>query len=175
MRILFVSGILSFLLAMPCWGVDLLTGLVACRDVADSATRLACFDRETALLVHLPAAPVAASPPSAAPIAAPPTAAPFDAQQKFGLPQGVIAANEVAAGTRAPAASQLQAKIAIVGHSADGRDVYTLDNGQVWRQLLRDVDTLAESGDAVIISKGLLGSYWLRLKSGRGCKVTRLQ
>jgi hypothetical protein len=53
--------------------------------------------------------------------------------------------------------------------------VFTLDNGQVWRQISTEADLLAKQGDAVTISRGLLGSYWLALKSKRGCKVTRLR
>jgi hypothetical protein len=53
--------------------------------------------------------------------------------------------------------------------------VFTLDNDQVWRQLAAEGDLLAKEGDAVTVSRGLLGSYWLQLKSGRGCKVTRLR
>jgi hypothetical protein len=33
---------------------------------------------------------------------------------------------------------------------------------------------MAKGGDAVTISRGLLGSYWLQLPSKRGCKVNRV-
>jgi hypothetical protein len=81
----------------------------------------------------------------------------------------------VAAGTRAADASKIEAHLAQVAPAADGRVVFTLDNEQVWRQLVAEGELLAKQGDAVTISRGWLGSYWLQLKSGRGCKVTRLR
>jgi hypothetical protein len=57
--------------------------------------------------------------------------------------------------------------------TGEGRTLFTLDNTQVWRQLESDGDMLAKLGDSATISRGLLGSYWLQLKNGRGCKVTR--
>ncbi len=50
----------------------------------------------------------------------------------------------------------------------------TLDNDQVWRQLVVEGDLLMKPGDAVTISRGVLGSYWLQTASKRGCKVTRV-
>jgi hypothetical protein len=94
-------------------------------------------------------------------------------EQQFGLPDRAVAAKEVAAGMRAADAQKIQAHI--IGLSlAAGRTVFTLDNGQVWRQLLAEGDMLARLGDVATISRGLFDSYWLELKSKRGCKVTRL-
>ena len=84
-------------------------------------------------------------------------------------------AREVAAGTRASDVSELDAHIAKIAQAPDRRVVFTLDNAQVWRQLNLEGEMLAKAGDAVTISRGILGSYWLQIKSGRGCKVTRLQ
>ena len=53
--------------------------------------------------------------------------------------------------------------------------MFTLENSQMWRQLESDGDMLAKLGDVATISRGLLGSYWLQLKNGRGCKVTRMR
>ena len=53
--------------------------------------------------------------------------------------------------------------------------VFTLDNDQVWRQLNAEGDLLAKPGDVVTVSRGFLGSFWLQLANGRGCKVTRLR
>jgi hypothetical protein len=86
-----------------------------------------------------------------------------------------IATKEVAAGVRAPDVTNIEAHIASLSLAANGRVVFTLDNGQVWRQLLTEGDLLAKPGDPVTISRALLGSYWLKLQSGRGCKVSRVQ
>jgi hypothetical protein len=184
---------LCLVCAAPCWAADPLAGLLACRELTDAAARLACFDRETAALARAPSVPIAAAPSTATPAspaapiaAAVPTtaptspgasAAPMTPEQKFGLSSGAISAKEeAAAGTQAPKESKLQAHINGLALVGDGRTLFTLDNAQVWRQLEADgTDVMAKLGDAVTISRGILGSYWLQLKTGRGCKVTRLR
>jgi hypothetical protein len=109
-------------------------------------------------------------------VSAPPRAAPvLDREQQFGLPEHTVTAKEVAAGTRAADAAKIEAHLARIAPAADGHVVFTLDNAQVWRQLESQGDLLSKPGDAVTISRGWLGSYWLQLKSGRGCKVSRLR
>jgi hypothetical protein len=185
-----------------CLASEAPAGLLACRNISAAAARLACFDREAASLTPAPTAGGAASPipvPIPAPIPAPSSAtaasasvppaqlapapaasavrpAPvLDPQQQFGLPERAVAAKEVAAGTRSADATRIEAHLAGIAPAVDGRAVFTLDNGQVWRQISTEADLLAKQGDAVTISRGLLGSYWLALKSKRGCKVTRLR
>jgi hypothetical protein len=63
-----------------------------------------------------------------------------------------------------------------LGHDPDGRAILSLDNGQVWEQLVADgTDLYTKPGDSVRISRGWLGSYWLEAPSHHGCKVTRLR
>jgi hypothetical protein len=182
----------------PCRASESLAGLLACRDLADSAARLACFDRAAAALAASPttsgfAPPLTTKPASASPASTVPTVPTVPAaatpavtastkpvpalnpQQQFGLPEHAVAAQEVAAGTRAADVTKIAAHLVRIAPTSDGRLVFTLDNDQVWRQLLQEADLLAKQGDAVTISRGLLGSYWLQIKSGRGCKVTRLR
>jgi hypothetical protein len=163
----------------PCWAADPLAGLLACRELTDAEARLACFDRETAALARVPAAPVAAAPLTtpATPTPAAPAAPPLTPEQKFGLSPSAIVAKEDAAATQAPPKeAKLQARIIALALAGDGRTLFTLDNSQVWRQLeANGTDVMARLGDGVTISRGMLGSYWLQLKTGRGCKVTRLR
>jgi hypothetical protein len=178
----------------PCLASASLAELLACRDLADAAARLACFDREAAALAPAPKAgstqPGAATPtapPAGASLSAPPTpptpvapvpsrvAPVLDREQQFGLPERAVAAKEVAAGTRAADAAKIESHIARVASGADGHVVFTLDNAQVWRQVVPEGDLLSKPGDVVTISRAWLGSYWLQLKSGRGCKVARLR
>jgi len=159
-----------------CWAADPLAGLLACRELTDGAARLACFDRETAALARVPSVPVAAAPTPASPSPAAPTAPPLTPEQKFGLSPAAIVAKEDAAATQAPKDAKLQARVTALALAGDGRTLFTLDNSQVWRQLEADgTDVMAKLGDAVTISRGMLGSYWLQIKAGRGCKVTRLR
>jgi hypothetical protein len=178
---------------------DTQAGLAACRDLTDAAARLACYDREAAGLPRTPTVPppahrgpaAAASgspPPPAAPGGSAPTATTVEngaqaaaaapkltPEQQFGLPAHKVADLEVAAGTRPREAQMIEAHIAVVTPRLDGHTVFRLDNQQVWQQLTTDSDPLVKQGQAVTISRGLLGSYWLQFESGRGCKVTRLQ
>jgi hypothetical protein len=172
--------LLCLVFALPSWAVaDPLTALLACRALTDSAARLACFDHETAALTAAPAAAVAAAPTAPAALVstpAPRNAAPvLDAQQSFGLSGSAIAAHEEAAGARPQKLAKLEARVVALALSGEGRTVFTLDNTQVWRQIESDGDMLAKLGDSATISRGLLGSYWLQLKNGRGCKVTRVR
>jgi hypothetical protein len=79
------------------------------------------------------------------------------------------------AGTRAADASNIAAHIAALSLAGNGRSVFTLDNGQIWLQLLTEGDLLLKAGDTVKISRAAFNSYWLQTQSGRGCKVTRIR
>jgi hypothetical protein len=171
--------------ALPCAAAETLADVLACRSITDSAARLACFDRETAALAAAPAASIAApaspgvaSTPAqtAAATGAPaaPRPPPLDAQQSFGLSGSAIASNEEAAGARPAKVAKIESKIVGLSLAGNGRTVFTLDNSQMWRQIESDGDMLAKLNDVATISRGLLGSYWLQLKNGRGCKVSRI-
>jgi hypothetical protein len=97
-----------------------------------------------------------------------------DPQQSFGLSEGQVAAQEVAAGARPKELSRIDAHLTAISLTVTGQATFRLDNGQVWRQLLSEGDLLAKPGDPVSISVGLFHSYWLKVKSGRGCKVRRV-
>jgi hypothetical protein len=148
--------------------------LLACRHVAAGAERLACFDRTSAALVRTPEpSPAEAPPPSATPA----MKEALDPQRTFGLPHATIVRREAAAaGLQVKEAANITAHIVGLGHDPDGRAIITLDNGQVWKQLVADgTDLYTKPGDSVQISRGWLGSYWLEAVSHHGCKVTRLR
>jgi hypothetical protein len=186
--------LLCTLCALPCVAAEPLAGLLSCRSISDSAARLACFDRETAALASAPPAALAAAPnvpaaaaaaPGASQIAAPaaaqaaaapaPAAPVLDAQQSFGLSGSAIAEKEEAKGARPAKLAKLESRVVGLSLTGNGRTVFTLENSQMWRQLESDGDMLAKLGDVATVSRGLLGSYWLQLKNGRGCKVTRIR
>jgi hypothetical protein len=186
--------LLCTLCALPCVAAEPLAGLLACRSISDSAARLTCFDRETAALASAPPAALAAAPnvpaaaaaapgvsqtaapPAAQAAAAPTPAAPvLDAQQSFGLSGSAIAEKEEAKGARPAKLAKLESRVVGLSLTGNGRTVFTLENSQMWRQLESDGDMLTKLGDVATVSRGLLGSYWLQLKNGRGCKVTRIR
>jgi hypothetical protein len=164
--------------ALPCGATQLLADLLACRSITDSAARLACFDRETAALAAAPAASLAVPAPpqiAATPPAAEQPVPALDAQQSFGLSGSAVAAKDETAGGRPVKLAKIESRVVGLSLTGNGRTVFTLENSQMWRQLESDGDILARLGDVATISRGLLGSFWLQLKSGRGCKVTRLR
>ena len=164
-------------------------GVLACRRIASNAARLACFDRvAAAIAAHMQATageppPLAAAPARAAepstPRPAPASAAAHDSAldplQTFGMPPGQILAREEAAQKAPPPLQHIAAHIVGMAGMGDGREIFTLDNNQVWVELEPDGDLYAKPGEAVQISRGWLGSYSLSLKSRRNAKVTRLQ
>ena len=159
--------------APACAAAGPLTPILTCRSITDPTTRLDCFDRESAKLVTS-AVPPTTAPAPPAPAIAPAPANTADSRANFGLSEVTIEEKEVAAGKRTADPTSMEAHIDHVGSAAGGLAVFKLDNGQVWRQLASEGDLLAKPGDAVKISRGMFGSYYLQLKSGRGCKVRRV-
>jgi len=149
-------GLLSGVtLAATARSADLPTALLACREVQDNDARLACFDRESARLAEI----AEATPP-------------LTPEDRFGLPRAITPTKEET-GPRRREATVLRARLRLVASRSDGLIVFTLDNGQVWRQLEPGSDLFARPGDAVQLSKGAFGNYWLRGASGRTCRVVR--
>lgn len=144
----------------PCLASGSLGALLACRSIAASAARLACFDRESGAL--------AAQRSAAAPHPE------LNPRETFGLAPLQVAARAEAAAHAPKPLDSLTTRISSIARAADGREIFKLDNHQVWVQLLADGDWLdASAGEQVKISRGWLDSYWLRLPSQRGFKVTR--
>jgi hypothetical protein len=169
--------------ASPCLAAEPLAGVLACRAITDSAARLACFDREITALASAPALSLAAAaatpennaPPAIASAAPRPAAPVLDAQQLFGLSGSPMAAKEDALAARPEKLAKIEGRIVALALTGNGRTLFTLDNTQVWGQIESDGDVLAKLGDSATISRAMLGSYWLQLKNGRGCKVTRMR
>jgi hypothetical protein len=82
---------------------------------------------------------------------------------------------EVAAGARPAELERIEARLAQITTTPGRQLVFSLDNGQVWRQLATSEDLLVKPGDTVTISKGWLGSFTLEVSSGRQCKVIRVR
>jgi hypothetical protein len=155
----------------------------SCASIADDHARLACYDGLAASLHKKapPAAQVVAPPLSAAAAASPvpsspATSAPASRAATFGAEtiRKVLTAEEEAAEV-----DEIHAHVAAVQFSPNNRFTVTLDNGQVWRQIEADTARArfrSSGGDAVIVSKGALGSYNLVVE-GRSVlfKVRRLQ
>ncbi|MHB8812468.1 MAG: hypothetical protein ACYDAE_04305 [Steroidobacteraceae bacterium] len=180
---------LALMLARPAQASQPLEGVLACRKIVSGAARLACFDRESAVIAAHVATitgrrPPSSGPPAKAAEAATPRVAlagaaaahgsALDPVQTFGLPEGQILAREEAAQRAPRPLEHIEAHIVGLAGMGDGREIFTLDNDQVWAELEPDGDLYAKPGETVEISRGWLGSYMLRVKSRRSSKVTRL-
>jgi hypothetical protein len=155
MRYLYKLGMPAVLASFNlAWAADASnTRILTCVKTADDAQRLRCFDREAAVLLG--------APPSAPPVKLTP-------EQKLGLPRAQIDAIE--APPKAPAEiTNFTAAIKSVSVEPPGRQVFTLDNGQVWRE--------DQTGQSVRIRKGSLGSFFLdsQTHSHLSIRVTRVR
>jgi hypothetical protein len=124
------------------------TQILACKKIADDTQRLTCFDRESTVLAGAPA-PIRLTP-----------------EQKIGLPRDKVDAME--ASPNAPPEPQIKnftAAVESVTVDGRGRQVYTLDNGQVWHQAESRPDFQTHPGEAVRIREGALGSFFLELQT----------
>jgi hypothetical protein len=168
------------------------SALEACAKLSDDQARLACFDREAAAqtaheghaaataaaATAAPAAAavgVAAAAPAAATAAAPVAAAPkLSEEQKMGLTPARIQELEKPPGAPPPL-KELSLKIQSNTTDGNGHQVFTLENGQVWRQVEPDTRFSVHPGDTVTISHGVLGSYFMSFGSHSNCRVSRVR
>ncbi|MBK6672439.1 MAG: hypothetical protein IPG49_02805 [Proteobacteria bacterium] len=135
-------------------------GTRRCFDIYDDPQRLACYDS----LFGKPVRPGAAQLPAPAVVTAdptPPAAAPR-----------VAAPPPAKAPAPAPAPAQpVTGRITAVSRLANDRFAITLDNGQVWTQLERDLSAEVRAGDTVQIRPAMLGSWMLETRGGVKTRV----
>jgi hypothetical protein len=131
--------------------------LRSCVPIQRNAERLACFDRAIAVL--------AAGKDGTTLAAATPEAS-------FGLVAGTREAPKQAP-TEGSDLQSVQSTVKAFSRSSDGSTVFHLDNGQSWRQLSGG-DTMLKAGDTVTIERAALGSFQMKVPSGRSTKVRRI-
>jgi hypothetical protein len=170
MRYLQNLAMLAALSAVPSgWAASASTAdLLACMKVGDDAQRLACFDRQAAALVAAQGRLAAAAPP------APPKLTP---EQKIGLTRDKVEKLETAPDAPpAPEIKNFTAAISGVSGGAGGRQIFELDNGQVWRQSETKAFDV-HVGDTVRVSKAALGSFFMELQSNKhvATRVSRVR
>lgn len=163
--------------------------LRTCMKESDATRRLACFDRESALLAGenapiarqaeaapaRPSAPAAAAPAASAGATA--AARGESAEDKFGY-RGNIARAELDKKKEAEQQGfeQLNAKVAELSTLPHGELQLTLDNGQVWQQKSADRALRLKVGDQVTIKRALMNSFLLTSESVKGSmRVARVK
>lgn len=125
----------------------------ACASIVAPTKRLACYDR--------------AFPPA------------HDAQAEaseqaraFGLQPTPDPAEKAA---EAAYNKDMNSRVASVSSDRDGERLFTLDNGQVWRQTGSSILGLARPGDAITIRTGSFHSYLLITPGGVPLRVKRVR
>lgn len=143
---------------------ELLTRLVGCRAVSDSAARLACYDQTTEALdaaerqgqvVVVDRAQVTAA-----------------RRQLFGFQLPSITLFDQ--GEAAEPINQIETTLTRAVMVGEGRWLFTLADGTAWRQIdSESVNFRNRAGEAVRVRKATLGSYLLTTGGSRAVRVRR--
>ncbi|MBX6421791.1 MAG: hypothetical protein IRZ06_12415 [Nevskia sp.] len=170
-----IAAVVAFLLiATPAWAAGEANGS-ACRDIADDAQRLACYDREFGD-AKPPAAVAPAAPAIPSPVA-PGPAAQTPVRPAIGNPERDFGAEALPPPPVDKAKDTLEAHVlGRIEGLAKGMDL-VLDNGQVWRCVDDQpyADYAAEN-PAVRIKRNFLGNYWMGfVGSGVHIRVRRVK
>lgn len=142
--------------------------LAACRGIADSGQRLACYDREAAALLQsvekketvvLDKAEVRKTKRSLFGFTLPKL--PF-----FGGGKDEDEKEEAEF-------QQIETPIKTVRQLGYGRFRFTIDDGAVW-ETTEGINAFPKPGQKVLIKKGLMGSYFIRFEGNRSVKGMRV-
>ena len=173
-RVLCGVLILAYAWALGAWAAGASeSGVASCRRITDDKQRLACFDRESASEQQQPTASQRQQPTrGAATRAARAPASPvLSPEQRIGLDPARILKLEGSKETRG--LKELTAKIRSVSGDVGSRRYFTLENGQVWRQVDAEPDFTIRPGDTVRITKAMFGSYFLSANPHMSTRVYR--
>ncbi len=137
-----------------------------CRAIADDAQRLACYDKTVAAMQAAQSAgdlmTIDRSQRKAV------------RRQTFGLTLPSLDIFD--RGEKGEGEDQITAKVARVGHDQDGHWLLTLDDGAVWDQT--DDFELSHDphpGSSVLIKRGTLGSFFLKVDGQEAIRARRIQ
>jgi len=149
---------------------DALGQFAKCADIQDPAQRLKCYD-EAAKARPAPAAPAAPAKPTVEQFGLPTPPVPVTKVEQFGKPEPPPPEPEI---------TQITSNVVEFGKTPYGKAIFTLANGQVWRQLDADnSDILIPSVGSVMkvtIERGFFNSYNLIIDGRNGLiKVNRLK
>lgn len=166
-----VAGGSAILLAAPGAGAagadraQVLKSLVDCRGIADSAARLACYDKAAADIDKAEAGGDI--------VVVDRQQARAARRQAFGFNLPTLSIFDKAATKEE--LNAIDGKVASAGHDATGRWVISLEDGSVWHEIGDQEPNLdPRPGKAAHISRGSLGSYFIKI-DGVSTRVKRDQ
>jgi hypothetical protein len=188
-RVAPIPGVASLALLCPATvtGADLETELRRCAGLTGDEARLACYDAAVGAAGLRPAAPAGDSASTSASAAPAPGPASDDTASVEAAPAGDAAGAADDAAVAAfgrdavdpPEAAREPREIrAVVERITERRDqilVFTLANGQVWRQKSFTSLFRVREGDEIVIRKGRFGGYTLVAPGRRTTQVTRIE
>jgi len=173
----------SFMLGLAVLGVRTASAqalpptLDACTRITSDTARLQCFDREVAALSRHDSSSQHRNPGTVDAPAATPATPLLTPEQKFGLtPEKVQRQQEARAAVAAapPPVARVQTRVLQVsGNSAAA--LFTLENGQIWRQTEVKSSFNLRPGDAVTLSRGALGSFFISSGPHNSARVERVR
>lgn len=141
--------------------------LAACRALADSAERLACYDREAGALLQA--------------VEKKETVVLDQAEVKktkrslfgFTLPRLPFFGDGKEEKEEEAEFQQIETPIVTVRSIGYGRFRFTVDDGAVW-ETTEGINAFPKPGETVVIKKGLMGSYFIRFEGNRSVKGRRV-
>ncbi|MDB6107340.1 MAG: hypothetical protein JWO52_7339 [Gammaproteobacteria bacterium] len=176
----YLAAFAAALAFVPAWpATPALTAIQSCAKVTDDKARLACFDRQITLLNGTEARSAdtgGAATPAASGSSVADAGTKLTPEQKIGLPRGKVDRLEAAPGTLPePPLAAFTAGIRSVSIDAGQRQVFVLDNDQVWRQSETKPRFSVRPGDTVRITRGALGAFWLSANPHSATRVSRVR
>ncbi len=156
--------------------------LLGCRAIEDSGERLACYDRVVDRVNREIAPGAPATEPRVSSSERPASESPSsEAPEDRTLRERLFgrSASESATALRRTygieTPDEIAARVSDAKRMGDKTYQFSLDNGQVWRQV-EVVHFVLKAGDQVEIEAGLAGSYYLRRNgAGRTIRVKRIR
>lgn len=140
-----------------------LKAVLDCRAIADSTTRLACFDRSAEALETATT--------SKEVLVVDRATARKTKRGLFGLSLPKL---KLFGDGDDEEVDQIETTIASTYTSKDGSTVFVLEDGARWKQT-DGRDTFAKSGQPITVRKGALGSFFARVNGQPGVRVVRVQ
>ena len=138
--------------------------VLACRPITDDTQRLACFDKATATMDEAEAKGDLLT---------------LDREQRravrrqaFGLTMPSFAVFD--RGEKPEEANKLMAKVASASHDAYGKWTIRLADGAVWAQIDdNELPRAPHEGSDVVITKGALGSFFMKVDGQQAVRARR--
>ena len=168
-RVIAVSGLVALLFATNAATRErpagpppaAVQGLLACRSIADSAQRLACYDRASGAVAEAIQKQDLVM---------------IDREQATEAKRGVFGFSvpSFAGLLGGGELSQIEGTVAGARQNADGGWTIQLADGSIWSQTDDWPGLDARAGKKVTIKRGSLGSFWLTIPGSNGIKVKRI-